>query len=47
MSGVLTSLLEDVRKKYIEQMQADGSEPYLTAERLCHEMLFLETERLA
>ena len=47
MSGVLTSLLEDVRKKYIEQMLADESEPYLTAERLCHEMLFLETDRLA
>ncbi|WP_286237396.1 hypothetical protein [Neptuniibacter halophilus] len=48
MSGLLTALLEDIRIEYIARMQANGcTEPYLTAERLCHEKLFLETDRLA
>lgn len=48
MSGLLTALLEDVRVEYVARMQAtDFSEPYLTAERLCHEKLFLETDQLA
>ncbi|WP_415892155.1 hypothetical protein ACMXYN_12815 [Neptuniibacter sp. PT8_73] len=48
MSGLLTALLEDVRAEYVARMQATGcSEPYLTAERLCHEVLFIEADRLA
>ncbi len=48
MSGLLTTLLEDVRVEYIARMQSNGcSEPYLTAERLVHEKLFLETDQLA
>lgn len=48
MSGLLTALLEDVRAEYVSRMQANGcSEPYLTAERLCHEFLFIEADQLA
>lgn len=48
MSGVLTKILDDVRVCYIERMEENGyTEPYLTAEQLCHEKLFLETDALA
>ncbi|EAR62235.1 hypothetical protein [Neptuniibacter caesariensis] len=48
MSGLLTALLEDIRVEYVARMQANGcTEPYVTAERLCHEKLFLETDKLA
>ncbi|MAY42123.1 hypothetical protein [Neptuniibacter sp. UBA847] len=48
MSGLLTTLLEDIRVEYVARMQSNGCiEPYLTAERLCHEKLFLETDLLA
>lgn len=48
MSGLLTALLEEVRVEYISRMQAKAcNEPYLTAERLCHERLFLEADLLA
>lgn len=48
MSGLLTALLEKTRIEYIERMQAsDFSEPYLTAERLVHEKLYLDTDQLS
>lgn len=48
MSGLLTGLLEEIRQEYIKRMHENGGrEPYLTAERLCHERLFLETDLLA
>lgn len=48
MSGLLTTLLENTRLEYIERMQAsDFSEPYLTAERLVHEKLYLDTDQLS
>lgn len=48
MSGLLTALLEEIRIEYVSRMQASGcNEPYLTAERLCHERLFLEADLLA
>ncbi len=48
MSGLLTALLEDVRVEYVVRMESnDCAEPYLTAERLCHEMLFIEADLLA
>ncbi|WP_299179161.1 hypothetical protein [uncultured Neptuniibacter sp.] len=48
MSGLLTALLEEIRIDYVRRMQANGfTEPYLTAERLCHERLFLGADQLA
>ena len=48
MSGLLTTLLEDIRIEYVSRMQSNGTtEPYLTAERLCHEKLIIETDLLA
>ncbi len=48
MSGLLTALLENTRIEYIERMQvSDFSEPYLTAERLVHEKLYLDTDQLS
>lgn len=48
MSGLLTALLENTRLEYIERMQvSDFSEPYLTAERLVHEKLYLDTDQLS
>ncbi|MGB0468895.1 MAG: hypothetical protein ACPGF7_15400, partial [Pontibacterium sp.] len=48
MSALLTQVLDEVRLEYLRRMQENGfSEPYLTAERLCHEKLFLETDTLA
>ena len=48
MSGLLTALLESTRIEYVERMQvSDFSEPYLTAERLVHEKLYLDTDQLS
>ncbi len=48
MSGLLTTLLEEIRIEYIERMRTNGFiEPYLTAERLCHERLFIDGDLLA
>jgi len=48
MSGVLTQILEDIRVEYLQRMRENGFEnPYLTAEQLCHEKLFLDTDTLA
>lgn len=48
MSGILTTILEELRTEYIARMESNSlSEPYLTAERLCHEQLFIEGDQLA
>jgi len=48
MSGLLTQILDDVRVEYLERMRENGfTQPYLTAEQLCHEKLFLDTDLLA
>ncbi|MBY4678443.1 hypothetical protein [Marinobacterium arenosum] len=48
MSSLLTRILEDVRLEYVRLMQeSDGLHPYLSAERLCHERLFIEPDTLA
>lgn len=48
MSGLLTVLLDDIRNEYVAQMQAgECAEPYLTAERLVHDKLFLDGDLLA
>ncbi len=48
MSGLLTQILDDVRLEYLKLMQeTDFMHPYTTAERLCHEKLFLEIDLLA
>ncbi len=48
MSGLLTKILDDVRIEYLQRMQErDFAEPYLTAEQLCHEKLFIDTDTLA
>lgn len=48
MSGLLTNLLEEIRRDYVERMIDNGcTEPYLTAERLVHEQLFLDADQLA
>ncbi|SIS82255.1 hypothetical protein [Neptunomonas antarctica] len=48
MSQLLTDILEDVRKEYLQRMDANNfSQPFLTAEKLCHEKLYLATDLLA
>jgi len=48
MSGLLTQILDEVRLEYLELMRESGFEkPYVTAERLCHEKLFLDVDLLA
>lgn len=48
MSALLTQILDDVRAEYVRRMEQTGfAEPYLTAEKLCHERLFLDTDTLA
>ncbi len=48
MSNLLTRVLENVRVAYVQRMKDNGfSQPYLTAERLCHEQLHIEGDALA
>lgn len=48
MSELLTQILEKVRVAYVEAMQeSDYQQPYLTAERLCHEQLHIDADALA
>jgi hypothetical protein len=48
MSNLLTRILEKVRVAYVQEMQDTGcQQPYLTAERLCHEQLHIEGDKLA
>jgi hypothetical protein len=48
MSNLLTRILEKVRVAYVQEMQDNGcQQPYLTAERLCHEQLHIDGDALA
>lgn len=47
MSQILSSILEGVRDEYKQRMVQDAALPFMTAERLCHEMLYLDTDRMA
>ena len=48
MSEALTQILDDVRQEYLQRMQeSNGAEPYATAEKLCHDRLFIEVDELA
>ena len=48
MSKALTQVLDDLRLEYLRRMQEnDGLTPYLTAEQICHERLFIGTDELA
>ena len=48
MSQTLSNILELVRKEYIKRMDANHfAQPFLTAEKLCHEKLYLDTDLLA
>ncbi|MGB1237557.1 MAG: hypothetical protein ACPG4U_05055, partial [Pseudomonadales bacterium] len=48
MSQLLTDLLESIRSEYVQLMRDnDTVEPFLTAERLCQQKLYIETDFLA
>lgn len=48
MSQTLSDILELVRKEYLQRMDANYfAQPFLTAEKLCHEKLYLDTDLLA
>ncbi|GGO79417.1 hypothetical protein GCM10011348_13630 [Marinobacterium nitratireducens] len=48
MSELLTQILEKVRVAYVQAMQeGDYQQPYLTAERLCHEQLHIDADALS
>ncbi|MFC6669039.1 hypothetical protein [Marinobacterium aestuariivivens] len=48
MSDLLTRILEKVRVAYVQAMQdGEHQQPYLTAERLCHEQLHIDADALA
>lgn len=48
MSQQLADLMDRVRQEYVRRMQENGqSEPYLTAHRVCQQMLGLEPAELA
>jgi len=48
MSLILADLLSQVKKLYLDELTSnDGKEPYLTAERICHDVLMIETDTLA
>lgn len=47
MSQILTDILDHVRGEYIRQMQTSGELPFVTAEQLCHDKLFLAGDLLA
>ncbi|GAA0786233.1 hypothetical protein [Marinobacterium sediminicola] len=48
MSQRLAELMDSVRQEYVRRMQENGqSEPYLTAHRVCQQMLSLEPVELA
>lgn len=48
MSNLLTRILEKVRVAYVQEMKDNGcQQPYLTAERLCHEKLHIDGDALA
>lgn len=48
MSEALTRILDDVRQEYLQLMQDSGGlKPYATAEKLCHERLFIDVDQLA
>jgi len=48
MSEALTQVLDAVRQEYLQTMQETGGlRPYATAESLCHQRLYIETDQLA
>lgn len=48
MSQILSDILENIRTEYLQLMDANHrAQPFLTAEKLCHERLYLETDLLA
>lgn len=48
MSPILVDILDYLRREYMRVMTANGASlPFLTAEKLCHEKLYLDTDMLA